>query len=241
MMTVNEVRKLTGVSIRTLQYYDRIGLLCPTEHAQSGYRLYDVAALERLQQILLFRELEFPLKEIKRILANPDFDKALALEQQITLLTMRKNRLENLITFARGLQQLGGNKMEFSVFDRTKLDAYSKEAKEKWEGTGAYTEFSEKSKGRSKEAEEALGLGLMSIFEDFGKCKEASPDSEEAQALVKRLQSYITENYYECTREILNSLGAMYSAGGEFTQNIDAAGGDGTAEFATKAISIYCK
>ena len=79
MMTVNEVSKLAGVSIRTLQYYDSIGLLKPAEYTESGYRLYDDAAMERLQQILLFRELEFPLKEIKEIVTRPDFDKQKAL------------------------------------------------------------------------------------------------------------------------------------------------------------------
>lgn len=79
MMTVNEVSKLAGVSIRTLQYYDSIGLLKPAEYTESGYRLYDDAAMERLQQILLFRELEFPLKEIKEIVTRPDFDKKKAL------------------------------------------------------------------------------------------------------------------------------------------------------------------
>ncbi|SCY57067.1 MerR HTH family regulatory protein [Butyrivibrio sp. INlla14] len=83
MMTVNEVSKLAGVSIRTLQYYDSIGLLKPAEYTESGYRLYDDAAMERLQQILLFRELEFPLKEIKEIVTRPDFDKKKALEHFI--------------------------------------------------------------------------------------------------------------------------------------------------------------
>ena len=102
MMTVNEVSKLTGVSIRTLQYYDTIGLLPPAGYTEAGYRLYDDAAMERLQQILLFRELELPLKEIKRILDSPHFDRNRALEQQIELLTMKKEHLENLILFARG-------------------------------------------------------------------------------------------------------------------------------------------
>ena len=90
MKTVKEVSELTGVSIRTLHYYDSIGLLRPTEITESGYRLYDDTALERLQQILLFRELQFPLKEIKEILDSPNFDKDKCLEQQITLLQLKK-------------------------------------------------------------------------------------------------------------------------------------------------------
>ena len=104
MMTVNEVNKLTGVSIRTLQYYDTIGLLKPDGYTASGYRLYDDTALERLQQILLFKELEFPLKEIKRIIDAPDFDRDKALSQQIELLTMKKEHLEGLIAFARKIK-----------------------------------------------------------------------------------------------------------------------------------------
>ena len=107
MMTVNEVSKLTGVSIRTLQYYDKIGLLHPAEYTEAGYRLYDDAALETLQQILLFRELEFPLKDIKKIVGSPDFDRSKALEQQIELLTLKKEHLENLIDLAKGLKLRG--------------------------------------------------------------------------------------------------------------------------------------
>lgn len=241
MMTVNEVSKLTGVTVRALQYYDRIGLLHPSEYTEAGYRLYDDTTLERLQQIMLFRELEFSLKEIKSILQSPDFDREKALEQQIDMLTLKKTHLDNLIAFARGLKQIGGKTMDFSAFDTKKLDEYAQQAKEKWQHTDAYKEFADKSKGRSKEMEEAIAGGMMTIFEDFGKCKDSAPDSSQAQDLVKRLQAYISENYYRCTLEILSSLGSAYGAGGEFTENIDKVGGKGTAKFTEEAISIYCK
>ena len=101
MKTVNEIAKLTHVSVRTLHHYDAIGLLKPTQITEAGYRLYDDTALARLQAILLFRELQFPLKEIKRILASPDCDRTRILAQQVELLEMKKAHLENLITFAR--------------------------------------------------------------------------------------------------------------------------------------------
>ena len=104
MMTVNEVSKLSGVSIRSLHHYDKIGLLPATEVTAAGYRLYDDKALERLQMILLFKELQFPLKEITTILDNPEFDRSKALEQQIKLLELRKEHLENLIDLARGIK-----------------------------------------------------------------------------------------------------------------------------------------
>ena len=122
MMTVNEVSKLAGVSIRTLQYYDKIGLLHPTGYTDAGYRLYDNADLERLQHILLFRELEFPLKDIKAIINSPDFDRSKALEQQIELLRLKKEHIDNLMNFALGIKLLGVKHMDFKAFDRSKLD-----------------------------------------------------------------------------------------------------------------------
>ena len=96
MKTVKEVSRITGVSVRTLHHYDAIGLLKPTQITEAGYRLYDDTALERMQQILLFRELEFSLKEISEMIDAPDFDKNKALDQQIELLLMKKEHLEHL-------------------------------------------------------------------------------------------------------------------------------------------------
>lgn len=169
MMTVNEVSKLSGVSIRTLQYYDRIGLLKPADYTQSGYRLYDDAALEKLQQILLWKELEFSLKEIGEMLARPDFDKKKALEQQITLLTMKKEHLENLIAFAREIQLTGGRTMDFSAFDTKKMDEYARQAKEQWGELAQYREFEQKAKGRSREDERHLMEQCMQILQSLEK------------------------------------------------------------------------
>ncbi len=241
MMTVGEVSRLTGISVRTLQYYDRIGLLKATAYTEAGYRLYDDTALERLQQILLFQELEFPLKDIRQILTGADFDRDKALQQQIRLLELKKAHIEGLIVMAREIRQNGGRNMDFSAFDKTKMDAYAKQARDSWGRTDAYREFEEKSRERSKEAEMVLGQGLMAIFARMGQIKTAAPDSEAAQGLVQELQSYVTEHYYRCTDQILLGLGQMYAAGGEFTENIDAAGGEGTAVFANEAIQAYCR
>ncbi len=241
MMTVKEVSKLTGVSIRALQYYDNIGLLQATVHTQAGYRMYDESALERLQQILLFRELEFPLKDIQKILASPDFDREKALRQQIELLRLKRQHLDRLIALARGIQQTGEKTMDFSVFDNSELEDYARRAKESWGKTDAYAEFEKKSAGRPEAAEKALGQGLMAIFAEMGDIKNQSPAGEAAQALVAKLRGYITANYYTCTKSILMSLGQTYTAGGEFTENIDAVGGIGTARFANAAIEIYCQ
>ena len=238
---VNEVSKLTGVSIRTLQYYDRIGLLHPAEYTEAGYRLYDDAALETLQQILLFRELEFPLKDIKEIISSPDFDRRKALDQQIELLRLKKEHIENLIDLAREIRLSGVKKLTFDAFDTKKIDEYAAQAKASWGTTPAYKEFEEKSKGRTKEEDKKIYQGMIDLFAQFGQIRDTDPASGEAQALVKKLQDHITEHMYTCTKEILSGLGKMYAAGGEFTQNIDSYGGEGTAEFASRAIEIFCK
>ena len=241
MMTVHEVSKLTGVSIRTLHYYDEIGLLHPPVTTEAGYRMYDDTSLERLQSILLFKELEFPLKDIKRILDSPEFDQREALEQQIKLLTMKKEHIENLITFAKQIKLTGVNTMDFKAFDTKKIDEYTKQAREKWGNTEAYREFERKTSDYSDEKKKAVGMDLMEIFTEFGSMMDRNPEDERVQAQVGKLQQFITDNYYTCTKEILAGLGQMYAAGGEMTDNIDAAGGKGTAEFASRAIAIYCE
>ena len=240
MRTVHEVSKLTGVSIRTLQYYDTIGLLHPAEHTESGYRLYDDTALEKLQQILLFRELEFPLKEIRQIIESPAFDRGKALEQQITLLTLKKEHLENLIYLARAIKKMGvKSKMDFSAFDTSKIDEYAAQAKASWGTTPEYREFAEKAQGRSMAETAALGEQMMDIFAEFGAIRKDDPSSNAAQVLVKKLQDFITEHFYTCSNETLRGLGLMYASGGDFTANIDRHGGEGTAEFAHRAIEVY--
>ncbi|MBQ4259537.1 MAG: MerR family transcriptional regulator [Lachnospiraceae bacterium] len=240
MMTVHEVSKLAGVSIRTLQYYDKIGLLHPTGYTDAGYRLYDDTDLERLQHILLFRELEFPLKDIKAIINSSDFDRSKALEQQIELLQLKKEHIENLMNFALGIKMLGVKHMDFKAFDRSKLDAYSKRAKELYGNTPEYREMEEKQKNRTVEEDQLLADRFMLLFMEAGEMKNTDPASPEAQELVKRIQDYITENLYTCTNKILRGLGRMYSGGGDFTKNIDEYGGEGTAEFVDNAIQIYC-
>lgn len=240
MKTVHEVSKLAGVSIRTLQYYDKIGLLHPAKYTESGYRLYDDTALEKLQQILLFRELEFSLKDIKAIMDNPNFDRRKALEQQIALLTLKKEHLKNLIDLARDIKDIGVNKMDFTAFDTSKIDEYAAQAKSSWGNTPEYREFEEKSKNRTAQEEQTISTQMMGIFAEFGTMLKLDPGAEKVQSQVKKLQDFITENFYNCSDEILYSLGSMYVSGGDFTENIDMTGGKGTAEFVFKAIKIYC-
>lgn len=239
MKTVHEVSRLTKVSARTLHYYDSIGLLSPTTVTEAGYRLYDDSALERMQHILLFRELGFPLKEIKTILDSSDFDRNRALEQQIELLTLKKEHLENLIDFARGIKAIGVKYMDFSAFDTSKIDEYAMQAKATYGNTEYYKEYEEKTKGKSKEDMQILNQDLMQIFVEFGQMTDEEVSSENVQKQVKKLRDFINDNFYTCSNQILQSLGKMYSGGGSITENIDKAGGLGTAEFVAKAIEVF--
>ena len=241
MRTVHEMSRVSGVSIRTLQYYDRIGLLHPAARTEAGYRLYDGAALERLQQILLYRELEFPLGEIRQILDSPSFDRGQALEQQITLLQMKKERMENLIRLARNIQKTGGQTvMDFSAFDTSRIDEYAAQARAAWGHTPEYLEYEQKTKDRSAEESEAVSEQLMEIFERFGIIRHGDPSDECAQNLVRELQAFITGHYSTCSDAVLSGLGQMYAAGGSMTDSIDRRGGEGTAAFAAEAIRICC-
>ena len=121
MRTVKEISDLTGISVRTLHYYDEIGLLKPTEKSEAGYRLYDDKALETLQQILFFREFDIPLKEIKAVIENPALEKNQILQMQRKMLVAKKERMERLIASIDDILK-GENKMDFTVFSKTEVE-----------------------------------------------------------------------------------------------------------------------
>ncbi len=238
MKTVRQVSELTGLTPRTLRYYDAIGLLRPAALTEGGYRLYDDAALERLQLILLFRELEFPLRDIGAILDTPGFDRQAALEAQIKLLELRRAHLGRLIRQAKKLQK-GEKTMDFHAFERGELDEYAQEVKERWGATAAYQESVQRLKGKTKEEIDTMGQALLELLAELGELREQGPASPEAQEKVAQLQSFITNHYYTCTPEILAGLGQMYVQDPRMQANIDAVGGPGTAAFASQAIEVY--
>ena len=236
LMSVHEVAALTDITARTLHYYDEIGLLKPAKVTEAGYRMYDDAALGRLQNILLFRELEFPLKEIKAILDSPDFDPSEAIAQQIRLLELQYKHLGELIAFTREIQKKGAAAMNFDVFDKSEIEKYEEEVKAKWSNTKAYQEYRQKDITRDKEGYGKLADEMMTMFSELGKLKHLSPDAHEVQEKISALQQFITDHYYVCTDEILRGLGEMYVCDERFKNNIDKAGGTGTADFVRQAI-----
>lgn len=240
MRTVKEVSQLTGISVRALHHYDAIDLLKPTQITEAGYRLYDDAALKRLLHILLFRELRVPLKEIKTILDSPVFDANEALEQQIRLLKLQLKHTEELISFAHKVQKGGVDIMDFHAFDKTESEQYLKEVKEKWGSTKAYEEYEQNTRGKSKRELDAAAERLMALFAELGSIRHLSPEHQKVQEKIEELQTFITENYYHCTEEILKDLGQMYVSDERMKHNIDKAGGEGTADFTRRAVLAYC-
>lgn len=240
MLTVNEVSKLTGVSVRSLHHYDAIGLLKPAKVTEAGYRLYGDDELKRLQNILLFRELQFSLKQIRIILDSPEFDQQEALAQQIRLLELQLKHTQELILFARRLQEKGVNGMDFKAFDNKEMEQYEKEVQERWGNTKAYDEYQQKAKGRTDAQQEEIGSQLMEHFAEIGKLRQSAPSEQIVQEKVAGIQAFITEHYYQCTKEILSGLGKMYVGDERMKRNIDKTGGDGTAVFVSEAIAVYC-
>lgn len=231
-MRIKEFAAFTGVSVRTLHYYDEIGLLVPAcVDRSTGYRYYDGNSLLRMQEILFYRELDFSLKSIGEILSSPDYDKQKALKEQKHLLMLKKERLEGLISAIDGAMK---GETVMSAFDNSKFESYKEEVKAKWGKTEAYREYEQR-------GSRDTGDGLMAVFAELGKVRQLDPAASEVQELVKNLQDFITANYYTCTKQILQGLGQMYAADPRFKENIDRAGGAGTADFAARAIEIYCR
>ena len=242
-MHINEFAKLTGVSVRTLHYYDEIGLLKPAfVDDQNGYRFYDENSLERMQEILFYRELDFELKSILEILSSPDYDKQKVLAEQRKLLVLKKERLERIIDALDGATK---GKVIMTAFDNSDYETarkqYETEAKQRWGETEAYKEHTEKTANYTADKWQEVNDGLMSVLAKFAECMQNgnTADSDKSQALVKELQAYITENYYTCTNEILAGLGQIYVADERFKNNIDKYVG-GTAEFIGEAIKVFC-
>ncbi len=236
-MQIKEFAQLTGVSVRTLHYYDEIGLLKPSEvDAQTGYRFYDGSSLERMQEILFYRELDFSLKTIAEILSSPDYDKQQALSRQRKLLLAKKERLEQLIATLDSVEKGMGFMKTKNEYEALK-NQYAKEAKQRWGNTDAYKE----SESRNTDLSKAAPL-LDAVFEEFAELNRAgaSPESEPAKIMAEKLQQCITDNFYTCTDEILKGLGQMYVADERFRKNIDRHG-EGTAEFVSACIKNYFK
>lgn len=246
---IKEVSNLAGVTVRTLHHYDDIDLLRPCYISDSGYRFYGNEELEKLQQILFFRELDFSLDEIKNILNSPDFDKAHCLGVHRQLLIEKRQRLDNIIaSLDKTLISLeGGNEMSkkemFKPFDMKNIEdhkaKYALETKERYGNSDAYKESQNKTAKYSKGDWENIMGEAGEIYSSLASLMDRDPSDSEVQSLVEKWRNHITKNFYNCTPEIFRGLALMYTADERFTENIDKYG-EGLAQFLSDAMIVYC-
>lgn len=233
MRTVHELSALAHVSVRTLHHYDAIGLLKPTDLSPGGYRLYDDCAARRLDRILLYRQLGFSLADIALLLDASESEQQERLDRHIRSLERQREHLDAVITRARHLHQKGEKQMQFAT------DEHTLEAREKWGNTKPFQEYEQKTRTRSRAESNLAAARLMDIFSEMGALRSLTPDDPAVQSKVTELKSFLEANYYSVDDQILLGLGALYVEDERFRRNIDASGGEGTAQFTLDAIRQY--
>ena len=239
-MRINEVVKLTGVSARTLQYYDEIGLLIP-QKLDNGYRDYTEENLEKLQKILFYRFLKFKLNDIKELLGG-DFDNLKILEQQRELILREKEKfevilhnIEKTISNYKGEQTMTIEE-KFNGFKKEDLNKYENQAVEKY-GKDTIEESKKRQSGR----EEIVTEEFNEVFRSMAKFKDENVDvaEKEVQSKVEDLYNNMNEYAFDCSIEVFSYIGKGYVHNPEFKKNIDKFG-EGVAEYTSKAIAKYC-
>lgn len=242
--TVGELARMAGVTVRTLHHYDEIGLLPPRGRTQAGYRLYDDSDVDRLRAVLTYRELGLGLEEVARAVTDQSEAKA-TLRDAHERINMRIARLEAIsASLARALQEpTHGGAMtpeeKLKVFGGFDPDEHREEAAERWGDTVAFAEAARRTGSYSQEDWQAINVEAADIYDRFFALLAAGvpADSDEAAALVDEHRAHITRWYYECSPQIHQGLGQMYTADFRFTRNIDR-GHDGLAEYLSEAIAI---
>lgn len=243
-MKISEVAKLAGISVRTLHHYDEIGLLKPDKITESGYRLYSDENLETLQQILFFKELDFPLKKIKEIIHSPSFNQEKALQLQRNMLLERKRRLEQMIVMIdQTIRHVKGeiimsNKEKFAGFDFSKKNEYEDEARKRW-GDEVVNKSHETLASKSKAEQQKMSNEMNAIFRKLATLLNQSPTSEEVQKCVKEWYDFLNKNTgHRYSLEAFKGLGQMYVLDERFTKNINQFG-DGLAQFMSEAMTVF--
>ena len=240
--SIGEAAARAGVSVRTLHHYDAIGLLAPSEVTQAGYRLYDEAAMAKLEQILFFRELGFPLEQIRSIMTHPAYDARDAMRRQRALLEMERARIDAMIARLNEAL-LGKGTPRPEVFDMREIERmkaqYADEVKTRWGETDAYAQSQARTDAYGAGDWADIQKGMDERMAAFAAVRTLEPEDARVQALAADWQQYITEHFYTCTDEILEGPGQMYEADERFRQNIDRHG-EGTAACMARAIAAYC-
>lgn len=244
LMTVGTVARIAGLTIRTLHHYDEIGLVRPAERSGSGYRLYGQAEIERLQEVLFFRELGFGLRRIADILSRPDYERGSALLAQREMLVERADRLLAMIEAvdvaleARRTGMALSKEEMLEVFDGFDPTECEDEVEERWGKTDAYAESARRTKGYTKADWAAIKAETDGIYAQFVELMDAGApgDSAEAMAVAEEHREHITRWFYTCSTEMHAGLGQMYVSDPRFTASIDEAG-EGLAKYMSEAIA----
>lgn len=226
--TIGEVARLANISVRTLHYYDAVGLLVPTGRSDSGYRLYSHTDLERLQQILFYKALDFPLKDIQRIMTDSAFDRYQALLEQRDLIASKSGQLKAVLeliekTIDEMNEERTMNKEEmFEVFGDFDPEKYEKEVEQRWGGEGYKEtvkrtgEYTKEDWQQFKKEGGALNLAILNLMDDG-----VAPDDDRAIAAVDKCRLLIDRWFYPCSREMHANLGKMYVTDSRFTEVYD--------------------
>ncbi|MEU9121236.1 MerR family transcriptional regulator [Streptomyces sp. NPDC048506] len=228
--SVGQVAAVAGVTVRALHHYDEIGLLQPGERSHAGHRRYGDDDLDRLQQILFYRELGFPLDEVAVLLDDPDVDPQEHLRRQHHLLTDRIEKLQRMaaaVQHAMEARKMGINltpEEKFEVFGDFDPDAYQDEVKERWGDTEAYKESQRRAASYTKEDWKRLTAGFDAIHRTMADLltQGVPADSEAAMDVAEEHRRFITDGYYDCTHEFHTRLGEMYVADERFTATYEA-------------------
>jgi MerR family transcriptional regulator, thiopeptide resistance regulator len=242
--TVNQLATLAHVSVRTLHHYDAIGLLHPSFIAKNGYRQYEERELIRLQQILFFRELDFSLDDIARIMRSPDFTVIEALKAQQALVKLKRARLDTLIeTINTTIKSMTDNtplvtEELYDAFRDDDVKQYQDEVKERWGNTDAYKQSAARVGKMTKAQMEKLKADGKAFTEELAKTMDYSFDSDEAQAMVQKHYDGVNV-FYTCSIAMYRNLGQMYVDDARFTAYYDAFR-PGLAAWLRDAINFYC-
>ncbi|MFI9611459.1 MerR family transcriptional regulator [Streptomyces sp. NPDC052023] len=227
--SVGQVAGYAGVTVRTLHHYDEIGLLAPSERSHAGHRRYSDADLDRLQQILFYRELGFPLDEVAALLDDPAADPRAHLRRQHELLTARIEKLQKMaaaVEHAMEARNMGINltpEEKFEVFGDHDPDQYEDEVRERWGNTDAYRQSRERTASYTKEDWKRVNEEFGAIHLRMAELMAAGTpaDSEAAMDTAEEHRLFITRSYYDCSHEMHGCLGEMYVSDPRFTATYD--------------------
>jgi len=241
--TVQQLARLAGVSVRTLHHYDHIGLLKPSARTAAGYRLYDETDLLRLQQILFFRELDFPLAEIEAILDDPGFDQVQALRDHRELLQQESDRLERLLkTIEKTISKLTEDNMTmtdaelYEGFTPEQIERYTREVNERYDPK-IVAESNRRVRNMTKAQWQAVKAEGGAVAQQLADLMDKKPSDAAVQAAIARHYAWV-DNFWHPTAESYRGLGQGYAEDPEFRAFYDKYR-SGLADFMCAAMTYY--